>query len=62
MLAKVFDYPTVKEVEYPNSVWEFLNTAPRDQNGKPLGSESRRDSAHRQMDQRPQYPGFYRPE
>lgn len=43
MLAKVFDYPTVKEVEYPNSVWEFLNTAPHDQNGNPIGRESRRD-------------------
>lgn len=35
MLAKVFDYPTNSEVEYPQSVWTFLNETPADEpNGK----------------------------
>jgi hypothetical protein len=36
MLAKIFDYPVTKEVDYPKSVWEFLNSAP------PGDSKSRR--------------------
>lgn len=31
MLAKVFDYPTNAEIEYPQSVWNFLNESPADQ-------------------------------
>jgi hypothetical protein len=30
MLAKIFKYPTNNEVEYPNSVWKYLNEAPAD--------------------------------
>jgi hypothetical protein len=30
MLAKLFDYPTNPEIEYPNCVWQFLNTVPAD--------------------------------
>jgi hypothetical protein len=28
MLAKLFDYPTNPEIEYPRSVWEFLHQVP----------------------------------
>ncbi len=28
MLAKLFNYPTTPEIEYPNSVWTFLNQVP----------------------------------
>lgn len=28
MLAKLFDYPTNPEIEYPSSVWEFLHQVP----------------------------------
>lgn len=28
MLAKLFGYPTTVEIEYPRSVWEFLNQVP----------------------------------
>lgn len=27
MLAKIFDYPVSPEIDYPRSVWDFLNTA-----------------------------------
>ena len=30
MLAKVFNYPTNPEIEYPNSVWTYLNQVPQD--------------------------------
>lgn len=30
MLAKVFDYPTNPEIEYPKSVWTYLNQVPAD--------------------------------
>lgn len=30
MLAKLFDYPTNPEIEYPNSVWEYLHQVPAD--------------------------------
>jgi hypothetical protein len=30
MLAKLFDYPTNPEIEYPKAVWRFLNTVPPD--------------------------------
>lgn len=26
MLAKIFDYPVTPEIDYPRSVWQFLNT------------------------------------
>lgn len=28
MLAKLFDYPTNPEIEYPHSIWEFLHQVP----------------------------------
>lgn len=35
MLAKLFDYPTNPEIEYPQPVWEFLNDVPvGDRSGK----------------------------
>ncbi len=35
MLAKLFGYPTNSEIEYPKSVWTFLNQVPAsDSNGK----------------------------
>jgi len=35
MLAKLFDYPTNVEVEYPEPVWQYLNLAPaEDSEGK----------------------------
>ena len=34
MLCKIFDYPITPRVEYPNSVWNFLNA-------KPLGEPTR---------------------
>lgn len=43
MLAKVFDYPTTPEIEYPKSVWEYLNSRPYDQAGKRLMEKTRRD-------------------
>ena len=30
MLAKLFGYPTVPDIEYPRSVWQFLNQPPAD--------------------------------
>jgi len=42
MLAKLFDRPTNKLIEYPNSVWTFLNAVPAgDADAKP---KRRRDS------------------
>jgi hypothetical protein len=35
MLAKLFNYPTTNDIEYPHSVWEYINQTPADQpNGK----------------------------
>jgi hypothetical protein len=35
MLAKIFDYPVTAEVDYPKSVWSFLNSVPAaDASGK----------------------------
>lgn len=34
MLAKLFDYPTQPDIEYPRSVWTYLNQAPADSDGK----------------------------
>ncbi len=34
MLAKLFDYPTTSEVEYPKCVWQFLNLAPAGESSK----------------------------
>ncbi|MBN8662232.1 MAG: hypothetical protein J0M35_17820 [Candidatus Obscuribacter phosphatis] len=34
MLAKLFDYPTNSEIEYPNSVWKFLTSVPAEGGGK----------------------------
>jgi len=31
MLAKLFNYPTSPEIEYPKPVWDFLNSAPADE-------------------------------
>lgn len=40
MLAKLFDYPTSSEVEYPNVVWDFLNTVPaNDKSGRTRKSQ-----------------------
>lgn len=33
MLARLFDYPTSAETEYPDSVWRFLELQPLDKNG-----------------------------
>jgi hypothetical protein len=30
MLAKLFNYPTTADIDYPSSVWQFLNQAPAD--------------------------------
>ncbi|MBS2009813.1 MAG: hypothetical protein JST01_22355 [Cyanobacteria bacterium SZAS TMP-1] len=30
MLAKIFNYPTTAETEYPNSVWQYLHEVPAD--------------------------------
>lgn len=30
MLAKLFGYPTNKDIEYPRSVWEYINQVPAD--------------------------------
>lgn len=30
MLAKLFDYPTTSDIEYPNSVWQYLHQVPAD--------------------------------
>lgn len=32
MLAKLFDYPTSPQIEYPKSVWDYLNAVPPDDN------------------------------
>jgi len=29
MLSKIFDYPTIPRIEYPNSVWTYLNSKPQ---------------------------------
>ena len=35
MLAKLFDYPTNPEIDYPQPVWDFLNGVPvGDRSGK----------------------------
>lgn len=39
MLAKIFDYPTTPEIEYPESVWKFLTSVPADANS----DKTRRD-------------------
>jgi hypothetical protein len=31
MLAKLFKYPTTADIDYPHSVWEYLNEVPADQ-------------------------------
>ncbi len=31
MLAKLFGYPTTIDIEYPNSVWQFINQVPADE-------------------------------
>ena len=38
MLAKIFDYPVSPEIDYPKSVWDFLNTA---QVGEPTAKTRR---------------------
>jgi len=30
MLSKMFDYPTTPDVDYPRTVWEFMNSVPAD--------------------------------
>jgi hypothetical protein len=39
MLAKIFDYPTSPEIEYPKLVWDYLNSPPADE----PGSKSRKE-------------------
>ncbi|CAN5629430.1 hypothetical protein BH10CYA1_BH10CYA1_43260 [soil metagenome] len=39
MLAKLFDYPVSPEIDYPKSVWDFLNTA---QVGEPAAKTRRK--------------------
>jgi len=39
MLAKLFNYPTTIDIEYPSSVWSFLNQVPANEPGK----KTRRD-------------------
>jgi hypothetical protein len=34
MLAKLFDYPTNIDIEYPKSIWNFLNEVPANEPGK----------------------------
>jgi hypothetical protein len=34
LLCKVFDRPTTAQIEYPESVWQFLNTPPADGSNK----------------------------
>lgn len=33
MLAKVFNYPTTPDIEYPTVVWQYLNSAPAEETG-----------------------------
>ncbi|MFA6211210.1 MAG: hypothetical protein WC714_17380 [Candidatus Obscuribacterales bacterium] len=37
MLAKLFNRPTTQDIEYPKSVWAFLNTAPAGDTGSSAG-------------------------
>lgn len=37
MLAKLFNRPTTQDIEYPKSVWAFLNTAPAGDTGSTAG-------------------------
>src|SRR5262249_27975380 len=30
MLAKIFDYPTTPQIDYPNTIWQFLDSVPPD--------------------------------
>jgi hypothetical protein len=39
MLAKLFDYPTSPEIEYPKPVWDFLDSVPADD----TSTKTRRD-------------------
>ncbi len=39
MLAKIFNYPINPDIDYPNSVWQFLNSVPADERG----TQTRRD-------------------
>lgn len=34
MLAKLFDYPTNIDIDYPKSIWDFLNEVPANEPGK----------------------------
>lgn len=37
MLAKIFNRPTTQDIEYPKSVWTFLNTVPASDGGSGVG-------------------------
>ncbi len=43
MLAKIFNRPTTQDIEYPKSVWTFLNTAPAAESGSASSGKSRKD-------------------
>ncbi|CAN5403063.1 hypothetical protein BH11CYA1_BH11CYA1_04640 [soil metagenome] len=41
MLAKIFNRPTNQDIEYPKSVWDFLNTIPAAEAGGEAGNPGR---------------------
>lgn len=43
MLAKIFNRPTNQDIEYPKSVWSFLNTAPAGETGTASSGKTRKD-------------------
>lgn len=43
MLAKIFNRPTNQDIEYPKSVWVFLNTAPAGETGSASAGKTRKD-------------------
>lgn len=43
MLAKIFNRPTNQDIEYPKSVWAFLNTAPAGETGSVSAGKTRKD-------------------
>lgn len=43
MLAKLFDRPINENIDYPKSVWEFLNTSPAGETGSESSGKTRRD-------------------
>lgn len=43
MLAKIFNRPTTQDIEYPKSVWTFLNTAPAGETGSTSSGKTRKE-------------------